>query len=101
MKTAVPKGGGADDARKTARPGISTISAATTQDLTINTLRFRRAVERVHRLGPRVVGELLIEAGASLDRVERFADLDRFPPDVLNAIGADRWPVTIFAVSSI
>ena len=38
--------------------------------------RFRRAVERVCDLGPRVVGELLAE------------------------VGADRWPVSIFLVAS-
>ncbi len=62
--------------------------------------RFRRAVERVHRLGPRVVGELLLEAGADLHRVEKFAGLDRFPREFLTGIGADRWPVAIFAVGS-
>ncbi len=67
--------------------------------MTTHALRFRRAVERVHRLGPRVVGELLTDAGASLDRVERFASLDRFPPMVLNAIGADRWPPALFLVA--
>ena len=67
--------------------------------MTVNTLRFRRAVERVHGLGPRVIGELLTEAGVSLDRVERFADLGRFPPTVLNAVGADRWPPVLFLVA--
>ena len=61
--------------------------------------RFARAVDRVHRLGPRVVGELLVELGAPLDRVERFADLDRFPPALLNVIGADRWPPVLFLVA--
>ncbi len=67
--------------------------------MTINSLRFRRAVKRVHNLGPRVVGELLTDACVALNRVERFADLDRFPPAVLNAIGADRWPPVLFLVA--
>ncbi len=62
--------------------------------------RFHRAVERVYDLGPRVVGELLIEAGADLHRIERFAGLDRFPREFLRGIGADTWPVSIFAVTS-
>ena len=71
----------------------------TTHALTTNTLRFRRAVERVHGLGPLVVGELLTDAGASLDLVERYAGLDKYPPAVLNVIGADRWPPVLFLVA--
>ncbi len=67
--------------------------------MTTYALRFRRAVERVHRLGPRVVGELLTEAGADLHRIERFAALDRFPSTFLNEIGADRWPPSVFLVA--
>ena len=71
-----------------------------THAVTVDALRFRRAVERVHGLGPRVVGELLADAGVDPDLIERYADLDRFPPAVLNAIGADRWPPSIFMVSA-
>ncbi len=71
----------------------------TTHALTTNTLRFRRAVERVHGLPPRVIGELLTDAGVDLDLIERYADLDRFPPAVLNAIDADRWPPAVFLVA--
>ena len=60
--------------------------------------RFRRAVERLHKLGPRVVGELLAEVGADLRRVERYADLDRIDPATLHALGADRWPVVVVEV---
>ena len=68
--------------------------------MSINNLRFRRAVERVHRLGPRVVGELLIEAGVALERVEIYAALDRYPAGFMHDIGADTWPPSIFAVAT-
>ncbi len=99
MRNRRPVGGGSD-CRKTARPGTSTTSAAAAQALTVNAVRFRGTVERIHALGPRVLGELLLEAGADLAQVERFADLDRFPPTFLNAIGVNAWPVSIFLVSS-
>ncbi len=73
----------------------------TAHALTINTLRFARAVERIRRLPPRVIGELLTDAGANLDVIERYAALDRFPPEFLHAIGADLWPPTIFRVSTL
>ena len=102
MRTAALRGAGADGDRKPTGPGTSTTSAAAAaQDPTINTFRFRRAVERVHGLPPRVIGELLTDAGVDLDLIERYADLDRFPPAVLNAIGADLWPPTIFRVSTL
>ena len=62
--------------------------------------RFARAVRRVHALGPRAVGELLTELNAPLDRVERYAVLDRFPPSFLHQIGADTWAPDLFAVAS-
>ncbi len=67
--------------------------------MTINP-RFRRAVERVHRLGPRVTSELLTGAGVPLARVETFAALDRFPHEFLTGIGADAWAPSIFGVST-
>jgi|SRR5215471_14403799 len=58
-------------------------------------LRFRRSVERLHRLGPRALYELLVELGASrliqteIERqVERYAALDKA---VLHATGGDRF----------
>lgn len=56
-------------------------------------LRFRRAVAKVHSLGPRVMAELLAELGARYlqrraveDAVEGYAALD---PDVIRALRAD------------
>lgn len=67
-----------------------------TQAYLIESPRFRWLVTRVHRLGPRVVGELLAEiAGAHMlridieQRLERYSRLD---PEVLRALGADRFP---------
>ncbi len=67
-------------------------------------LRFRRQVERVHRLGPRAVGELLQEIGADRScltaietALERYTGLDC---DVVAAGGANHLPaVPIHAVS--
>jgi hypothetical protein len=59
-------------------------------------LRFRRAVERLHQLGPRPLYEMLVELGASrlirseIERqVERYAALDL---DILRQLGGDRFP---------
>jgi hypothetical protein len=58
-------------------------------------LRFRRAVERLHRLGPRALYEMLVALGASrlirteIERqVERHAALD---PHIVCAVGGDRF----------
>jgi hypothetical protein len=58
-------------------------------------LRFRRAVERLHRLGPRALYEMLVALGASrlirteIERqVERHAALD---PHIMCAVGGDRF----------
>ena len=55
-------------------------------------IRFRRQVEHVHRLGPRAVGELLHEvvAGGNLDRA--LEAYERLTPDLLTALGGDRFP---------
>jgi hypothetical protein len=59
-------------------------------------LRFRRQVDRLHRLGPRVLYEFLAELGSDrlirteLElRVERYAALD---PEILRATGGDSLP---------
>lgn len=58
--------------------------------------RFRARVRRVHALGPRPVGELLLDVSQAcpaaehiiLERLERFASLD---PVLILAAGADDW----------
>jgi hypothetical protein len=59
-------------------------------------MRFRWLVTQVHRLGPRVVGELLAELGAEFlirtaieTKLERYAVID---PAILSALGGDRFP---------
>ena len=58
-------------------------------------LRFRRRVERLHRLGPRAAAELLAEIGAErsirtiVDRkLATYAGLD---PAALKAVGDDKF----------
>lgn len=59
-------------------------------------LRFRRKVQRVHRLGDRVFGELLAEIGAERgittiidQKLERYAELE---PETLEAASGDDFP---------
>ena len=59
--------------------------------------RFHRRIEHLHRLGPRVFGEMLAEIAAVtgqhvrvVDLVEEYAALD---PAVLRAVGGDSFPV--------
>ncbi len=66
-------------------------------------LRFRRKVQRVHRLGDRVFGEILAEIGAERgiqtvidQKLERFADLDLETLEI--AGGNDFWSVPIHGV---
>ena len=89
METAAPKGGDADGDRKTTGPCNSIPRAAAAQVATPDLPALRdRLLEARRRL----------DGGVALNRVERFADLDRFPPAVLNAIGADCWPPVLFLV---
>ena len=70
---------------------------------TVANLRFRRKVERVHSLGPRVTAELLAEIGAERnirtvidDKLERYAELD--PKAVTVTGGDDFWPAPLTEV---
>ena len=66
-------------------------------------LKFRRQVEHLHRLGPRVVGELLAEIGTERSimtlidqKIETYAGLDL---EALETTGGDGfWPTPIFEV---
>ena len=66
-----------------------------TEDLVAN-LIFQRNVEKLHALGPRVVGELLAEIGEQRScrtfidqRLEAFAVLD---PEILRELDSDQFP---------
>jgi hypothetical protein len=62
----------------------------------LRALRRQRQVERIHRLGPRAISELLDEIarhngiGEDIDRrLERYAAADR---EILHWIGGDKFP---------
>ena len=61
--------------------------------------RRRQLAVRIHRLGPRPLFELLVELDADLATLETFANLDKYPPAFLKAVGADTWPAEIFEVA--
>jgi len=67
--------------------------------------RFRRHVDYLCRLGVRPVGECLLQLVGTQDDartalvvlLERYRQLDA---DVVQAVGGDRWPETIFPVGA-
>ena len=67
--------------------------------------RFRRHVDHLCRLGARPVGEFLLQLVGTQDDartalvvlLERYRRLDA---DVVQAVGGDRWPETVFAVGA-
>ena len=65
------------------------------------TLRMQRVAARLCAHHPRVLCELLVEIERVehidvLSRAERFASLD---PEILRAVGGDRFPVRVRGVS--
>ena len=68
-------------------------------------LRFRRQIEHIHALGPRVTAELLAEIGAErsimtiIDRkLDRYAGLE---PETLEVTGGDGfWPAPVREIRS-
>ena len=81
----------------TFRP-IGEVAAAVVADL-----RFRRKVQQLHRLGDRVLGELLAELGAERgiqtiidQKLDIYAELN---PEALEAAGGDKfWPAPLHEV---
>ena len=69
----------------------------------VSEIRFRRKVEQVHSLGPRVTAELLAEIGAERSirtvidqKLEVYAGLD---PSAVSAVGGDRfWPAPVHRI---
>ena len=65
---------------------------------TLNEMVYRRRVQRLWRLGPRAIAELLAEIGAERsirttidEKLERYTG---FEPAVLRAVRADQLPAT-------
>ena len=66
-------------------------------------LRFRRHVEHLSSLGPRPIGEFLLQlvGTGDDDRTALIALLERYRQldvSVVQAVGGDRWPETTFRV---
>ncbi len=55
-------------------------------------LKRQRQIEHVYRLGPRAVGELLHEVAEGEDLDRALAAYSRLTPDLLRAVGGDRFP---------
>ena len=63
-------------------------------------LPFQRKVERVHRLGPRVLGEMLAELGAERSIMtiidQKLDTYGKLHPEALEVTGGDRfWPAPL------
>jgi hypothetical protein len=88
MRNIVPRGG-------RHKPGGPKHIADITKDI-IADLRFQRDVERLWQLGPRAIGELLLEA--SRERMLRsyfegkVAEYAAINPDALAVTGGDHFP---------
>ena len=72
-------------------------------DSPLSDARFHRLIDHLCSLGPRPVGECLLQLVGTQDDartalvvlLERYRQLDA---DVVQAVGGDRWPGTIFPV---
>ena len=63
-------------------------------------LRFHRLTERLHRLGPRPVGELLLEVAAGRDLLEALEEYVALDPAAVARLGARDWPASMWEVSA-
>ncbi len=52
----------------------------------------QRRIEHLHSLGPRAVGELLYEVAEGEDLDRALGAYERITPDLLKALGGDRFP---------
>ena len=90
------------DGTEYSAPAHSTQHVGAASKATLAALRHERNLEHLHRLGPRVFGELLDEiahhTGESkfiADRIEAFANLDI---EMLIAGGGDKFPPNVLGV---
>ncbi len=100
MKDAACVRGGASDLDRKANSAIASIPCRRSLSQaypSIDCPRFRWTVDRIHDLGPRSLGELLVEIDADPAVLDNYA---RMIPSLLKAVGGDRWPVAVFAVST-
>ena len=80
---------------KTTAHTVGDVADAVDGVIELDAVRFRRNVERLHRQGPRVLAELLTEAGASFrmtaveSLVERYAAISE---ESLAVTGGDTMP---------
>lgn len=59
----------------------------------ISDLRFRRQVEHLHRLGPRALGEFLVQlSGNGRGLRATLREYQKLTPEVLAIVGGDEWP---------
>ncbi len=58
----------------------------------VTTFRRQRQIEHVYRLGLRAVGELLFEVAEGEDLDRALKAYQRLTPDLLKAVGGDRFP---------
>jgi hypothetical protein len=61
--------------------------------------RFHRLTERLWRLGPRPIGELLLEVASGRDLVEAAEEYDALDAIAVARLGARDWPVTVWSVA--
>ena len=64
--------------------------------------RFERQVEHLHRLGPRAVGEFLAEIATATGQpaliAARLEEYFRLDPEILRAVGGDRFPPSVLGI---
>jgi hypothetical protein len=73
----------------------SSSSAKVNQNLRAHP-RFRRLTERLHRLGPRPVGELLLEVANGRDLIAALEDYAQLNAVAVARLGARDWPTSVW-----
>jgi hypothetical protein len=87
--------GAAPDAFKANHPIVITRIPAVAQHLR-RCPRFHPLTERLHQLGPRPLGELLIEVAAGGDLLDTLGRYTRHSPKFVRHVGARDWPPALW-----